>query len=80
LGVIEKGNYYEEVNKLMTKKRKKGGRSLPVPKKRIQERGRKFISIVLRNSKEHHITNSEMLDYLSIKTRHVESLRSLVSE
>jgi Zn-dependent peptidase ImmA (M78 family) len=80
LRIIDPRNFNEEVTRLASKKKKKGGCSLPIPEKRIQERGKTFISVVLKNSKENHITNSDVLDYLSIKTKHLEPIRSLVNE
>jgi len=80
LGVIEKNDFNLEIYKLTSKKRQKGGRSLPVPKKILQQKGTKFVSLVLQNSSEGHITHSDVLDYLSIKTKHLKQVQSMVSE
>jgi len=80
LGFIKSSDFDQEIHLLMSKKRPKGGRSLGVPKKILQQKGTKFVSLVLQNAREGYITHSDVLDYLSIKTKHLKQIQSMVSE
>ena len=42
----------------------------------IEEKGRPFISLVMKNADLGHITSNDALDYLDIKLRHLEKLRA----
>ena len=79
LNLIQQSEYVTETTRLMSKKRGKPmGRKLPAPRRCFQEKGQKFVSLVLTGAQERHITNSDALDYLSIKTKHLDIVRSMV--
>jgi Zn-dependent peptidase ImmA (M78 family) len=48
----------------------------PLDKQCLSEKGRNFVSLVLKNSELGYITSNDALDYLDIKLRHLEKLRA----
>jgi Zn-dependent peptidase ImmA (M78 family) len=55
---------------------KKGGPAIPLDKKCFDEKGQRFVSLVLKNSDLGHITSRDALDYLDIKMKNLENLRA----
>jgi len=63
----------KERQKLSTKK---GGPAISLDKKCFDEKGHRFVSLVLKNSDLGYITSRDALDYLDIKMKNLESLRA----
>jgi Zn-dependent peptidase ImmA (M78 family) len=66
--------------KLLEQKKQKnlkssGGPAKSLDQKCIEEKGQRFISLVLKNSNLGYISSSEALDYLDIKLRHLDKMR-----
>lgn len=55
---------------------KKGGPAISLDKKCFDEKGHRFVSLVLKNSDLGYITSRDALDYLDIKMKNLESLRA----
>jgi hypothetical protein len=41
----------------------------------VAEKGAGYVSLVMENIKKGHISNSEALDYLDVKLRHLEKFQ-----
>jgi Zn-dependent peptidase ImmA (M78 family) len=61
--------------KIKEKKKSKGG-GIPADRKCLSEMGNKFVSLVANNYDKKHITYSDALSYLSIKTKKFEKVLS----
>ena len=55
---------------------KKGGPAIFLDQKCLDEKGHRFVSLVLKNSDLGYITSKDALDYLDVKLRHLEKLRA----
>jgi len=78
LNFISKQTYEKIRDKMMPKKKEKRGfAAVPADKKCVQEKGEKFVSLVMRNVETGKITNNDALDYLSIKLKHLVKIRTL---
>jgi hypothetical protein len=51
------------------------GFQVSLDKKCISEKGIGYVSLVLDNIKEGHISSSDALDYLDVKLRHLEKFQ-----
>ncbi len=52
-----------------------GGFGVPLDKKCVAEKGTGYISLVMENVRKGHISNSDALDYLDVKLRHLEKFQ-----
>jgi Zn-dependent peptidase ImmA (M78 family) len=55
---------------------KKSGPAIFLDQKCLDEKGHRFVSLVLKNSDLGYITSKDALDYLDVKLRHLEKLRA----
>jgi hypothetical protein len=55
---------------------KKGGPAFSLDQKCFNEKGYRFVSLVLKNSDLGYITCRDALDYLDIKMKNLENLRA----
>jgi len=53
----------------------KGGFGIHLDKKCVAEKGTGYVALVMENVKKGHISNSEALDYLDVKLRHLEKFQ-----
>lgn len=53
-----------------------GGPAISLDQKCLNEKGQRFVSLVLKNSSLGYISSSEVLDYLDIKLKHLEKMRA----
>lgn len=60
--------------------RKRSGFGIPLAKRCIEERGTLFTGLVLKAKERDLITYSDVADYLSIKMKHLDKVRSLLEE
>ncbi len=60
-------------------RRARGGFGEAPPKRCVSERGRRFVSLVLEALDREAITARDAVDYLGVKTEHIEALRPHVS-
>lgn len=78
LHLITQGQYQNEMSLLRQKEaehdEQSGGRGETLAQRARREKGDVFISLVLDNSTQGHITHSEALDYLGIKTENLHEL------
>jgi Zn-dependent peptidase ImmA (M78 family) len=58
------------------KETEKEFKAQPLDKQCLSEKGRNFVSLVLKNSELGYITSNDALDYLDVKLRHLEKLRA----
>jgi len=58
------------------KSTKKSGPAIFLDQKCLDEKGHRFVSLVLKNSDLGYITSKDALDYLDVKLRHLEKLRA----
>lgn len=81
LGFINRQTYQDVMDKMKaTKKKIKRKRfGLSSDRRCLQEKGEKFISLVSRNVDNGFITNSDALDYLSIKSKHYNKIRAKIT-
>ncbi len=80
LNLIGEDEYKKELAKLekLFPTRKEG--YLPPEKRCLQEKGEKFISMVLESKERGIITTHDLVEYLSINLKHLEKLSNLVSK
>jgi Zn-dependent peptidase ImmA (M78 family) len=52
-----------------------GGFGVPLDKKCVAEKGAGYVSLVMENVKRGYISNSDALDYLDVKLRHLEKFQ-----
>jgi Zn-dependent peptidase ImmA (M78 family) len=79
LELISRLEYEQRVTELRHRsvdKRRSGGGGESSAQRARRERGEGFVSLVLKNSEREHITYSDALDYLDIKTKHMKELTS----
>lgn len=76
INVISNEEYEEISLKLKSQfiKEEKRGFSLPAHKRCIQEKGEKFVSIVLNAKEKEIITSADMIEYLSLKLDNLKRL------
>ena len=78
LKLITQGQYQSEMSLLKQKEtevdEQSGGGGETLAKRARREKGDVFISLVLENSSQGHITHSEALDYLGIKAENLHEL------
>jgi len=55
-----------------------GGFGVPLDKKCVAEKGTGYVALVMENVRKGHISNSDALDYLDIKLRHLEKLQESI--
>ena len=53
----------------------KGGFGIHLDKKCVAEKGAGYVSLVMENVRKGHISNSDALDYLDVKLRHLEKFQ-----
>jgi len=81
LKLISREKYYDESAKLQQEpKSREDEKFFPPapPQKCIREKGRLFTSLVLENKQKGYITYTDVADFLSIKTKHIDELQSLL--
>lgn len=79
LGYINSSEYKSTLSrydptKQLPKPKKKGGGAISADKKCLNERGQKFVSLVSKNVDRGYITRSDALDYLAIKSKHLDNI------
>ena len=76
INVISNEEYEEISSKLKSQfiEEEKRGFSLPPHKRCIQEKGKKFVSIVLNAKEKEIITSADMIEYLSLKSDNLKKL------
>jgi Zn-dependent peptidase ImmA (M78 family) len=57
-----------------------GGFGVPLDKKCVAEKGIGYVSLVMENIKKGHISNSDAIDYLDVKLRHLEKFQESMGE
>ena len=67
------GRYKPKIEEKKKKGGKKGG-GIPSDKRCISEVGNKFVSIVANNYDRHHITYTDALNYLSVKSKNFDKV------
>jgi Zn-dependent peptidase ImmA (M78 family) len=79
LGLISNYECKQEWRKLKKPRQKVGGGGGEnSAEKAVRERGDAFVSLVLENTRRGHINYSDALDYLDIKTKHLQKLTSSI--
>jgi Zn-dependent peptidase ImmA (M78 family) len=53
----------------------KGGFGIHLDKKCVAEKGTGYVALVMENIRKGHISNSDALDYLDVKVRHLEKFQ-----
>ena len=78
--LISKKRYQDEIANLQLTRResKQAGFALPPPRRCLQEKGRRFVSLVVESNQRELITYSEVADYLSIRLKHLEKVQALI--
>lgn len=80
LKLISQSQYQEEMGRLRSTeagtKQPSGGAGETAAKRARREKGDVFVSLVMENSQRGYITNSDALDYLDVKTRHLKELNT----
>lgn len=78
--LISKKRYQEEIANLQLERRavKQAGFALPPPRRCLQEKGRRFVSLVVESNQKELITYSEVADYLSIRLKHLQKVQALI--
>ncbi|MDP2796474.1 MAG: ImmA/IrrE family metallo-endopeptidase [Methanoregula sp.] len=66
----------EQIKEKQRQSAKKGGPAIFLDQKCLDEKGHRFVSLVLKNSDLGYITSKDALDYLDVKLRHLEKLRA----
>lgn len=61
--------------KVQSGEEEEGGFGVSLDKKCVAEKGTGYISLVMENIKTGHISNSDALDYLDVKLRHLEKFQ-----
>jgi Zn-dependent peptidase ImmA (M78 family)/DNA-binding XRE family transcriptional regulator len=74
---ITKEEYDEEVQKLKLREEKKKTIPVQLHKKCIQEKGKKFVSIIMESREKGLITTADAIEYLSLKLDSLEKLEKL---
>jgi Zn-dependent peptidase ImmA (M78 family) len=66
----------EQIKEKQRQSAKKSGPAIFLDQKCLDEKGHRFVSLVLKNSDLGYITSKDALDYLDVKLRHLEKLRA----
>lgn len=66
----------EQMKEKQSQNTKKSGPAISLDKKCLNEKGHRFVSLVLKNSDLGYITSRDALDYLDIKMKNLEKLRA----
>lgn len=66
----------EQMKEKQSQSDKKSGPAISLEKKCLNEKGHRFVSLVLKNSDLGYITSRDALDYLDIKMKNLEKLRA----
>ena len=61
--------------KVQSGEEEEGGFGVSLDKKCVAEKGTAYVSLVMENIKKGHISNSDALDYLDVKLRHLEKFQ-----
>jgi len=61
--------------KVQSGEEEEGGFGFPLDRKCVAEKGTAYISLVMENIRTGHISNSDALDYLDVKLRHLETFQ-----
>lgn len=78
LNLIDEQTYQKQVQVLETiKSARKKGRLTPV-RRCLKEKGRKFVSTILEAKEENIITQYDVIDYLSLKLKHLDELYQVI--
>lgn len=65
----------EKKKKDRSDEEEEGGFGVPLDKKCVAEKGMGYVSLVMENIRKGHISNSDALDYLDVKLRHLEKFQ-----
>jgi Zn-dependent peptidase ImmA (M78 family) len=65
----------EKKEKEQAAEEEEGGFGVPLDKKCVAEKGTGYVSLVMENVRKGHISNSDALDYLDVKLRHLEKFQ-----
>ena len=75
LGLMSNHEFKQEWRKLKKPRQKVGGGGGEnLAEKAVRERGSAFVSLVLENTQQGHINYNDALDYLDVKTKHLQKL------
>jgi Zn-dependent peptidase ImmA (M78 family) len=74
---ITKQEYDEEVQKIKLREEKRKIIPVQLHKKCIQEKGKKFVSIIMESREKGLITTADAIEYLSLKLNSLEKLEKL---
>lgn len=66
----------EQMREKQSQSAKKSGPAISLDQKCLNEKGHRFVSLVLKNSDLGYITSRDALDYLDIKMKNLEKLRA----
>jgi Zn-dependent peptidase ImmA (M78 family) len=66
----------EQIKEKQKQSAKKSGPAIFLDRKCLDEKGPRFVSLVLKNSDLGYITSKDALDYLDVKLRHLEKMRA----
>ncbi|MDP3395699.1 MAG: ImmA/IrrE family metallo-endopeptidase [Methanoregula sp.] len=66
----------EQIREKQSQSAKKSGPAISLDQKCLNEKGHRFVSLVLKNSDLGYITSRDALDYLDIKMKNLEKLRA----
>jgi Zn-dependent peptidase ImmA (M78 family) len=66
----------EQIKEKQRQNAKKSGPAIFLDQKCLNEKGHRFVSLVLKNSDLGYITSRDALDYLDIKMKNLEKLRA----
>ncbi|MFN3599129.1 MAG: ImmA/IrrE family metallo-endopeptidase [Aquificaceae bacterium] len=80
LNLIGEDEYKKELDKLEKPFPTKREGYLPPEKKCIQEKGKRFISIVLESKEKEIITTHDLVEYLSINLKYLKNLLGLITK
>ena len=80
LNLIDEEDYKRESEALDQISTSQKGKYLMPPKKCLQEKGRRFIYLILESKERGIVTTQDVVEYLSIKLKHLVKLQELVAE
>jgi hypothetical protein len=80
LNLISQSDYESEKAKLKQESfPEKGKVFITPPQKCIHEKGKKFVSLVLQSKERGLITTADIVEYLSVKLKHLNKIEELTA-